>query len=315
MNADVLCRASQHIMVNVDRFSNFVTACLVDSETREDMIKSILAVVTPVRHCSRVQVRTDRARALSSLAERPDPQLQDNGIDVVLGDHANPNKNASVDKSIQELEAELRRLSPEGRPLTAGTLSQAVTTLNNRVRGHGLSASQVHFCRDFTTGKQLSIKDDKLWQVREERKAITRQKSPPHNISTPRPGEMVFLKMDGTKHTAREPYIVTKTGAKVTVQKMLHTVPNSSAPPRITSDKLRIDPKFLYIPPTEGQGPQDRVNPIGDNHCQSLSQCHHHPRMSGNQRAQSEKRSGMMTSPPLSPPQQNHQTVKGQERW
>ena len=125
MNADVLRRASQYIMVNVDRFSNFVTACLTASETREDMVEAILAVVTPVRHCSRVQVRTDRARALSSLAERPDHQLQDNGIDVVLGDHANPNKNASVDKSIQELEAELRRLSPEGKPLSVGTLSHS----------------------------------------------------------------------------------------------------------------------------------------------------------------------------------------------
>ena len=187
MNADVLRRASQHIMVSVDRFSNFVTACLTPSETREDMIEAILAVVTPVRHCSRVQVRTDRARGLSSLAERPDHQLQENGIDMVLGDNANPNKNASVDKSIQELEAELRRLSPEGKPVSVGTLSQAVTTLNNRVRSHGLSASQVHFSRDFTTGKNLTIKDNKLWQVREERKTVSKKKPPPQTQS-PRPG-------------------------------------------------------------------------------------------------------------------------------
>ena len=268
MNADVLRRASQYIMVNVDRFSNFVTACLTASETREDMVEAILAVVTPVRHCSRVQVRTDRARALSSLAERPDHQLQDNGIDVVLGDHANPNKNASVDKSIQELEAELRRLSPEGKPLSVGTLSQAVTTLNNRVRSHGLSASQVHFSRDSTTGKNLSIKDEKLWQVREERKAANRHNSPPLRTPTPKPGEVVFLKKDGTKHTARDPFIVTSTGPepKVTVQKVCHTVPNSSAPPRITSDKLKIDPKFLYIPPhrrlgTPGSGQHWRARP------------------------------------------------------
>ena len=249
MNADVLRRASQHIMVNVDRFSNFVTACLVDSETREDMIEAVLAVVTPVRHCSRVQVRTDRARGLSSLAERPDPQLQDNGIDMVLGDHANPNKNASVDKSIQELEAELRRLSPEGLPVSVGTLSQAVTTLNNRIRSHGLSASQVHFSRDFITGKNLTIKDEKLWQVREDRKSVTKLKTPPPPQPTPRPGQMVFLKKDGDKHTARDPLIVTNTGSRVTVQRMCHSNPNSSAPPRITHDRLTIDPKFLYVPP------------------------------------------------------------------
>ena len=249
MNADVLRRASQHIMVSVDRFSNFVTASFVGSETREAMIEGILAVVTPVRHCSRVQVRTDRARGLSSLAERPDQQLQDNGIDMVLGDHANPNKNASVDKSIQELEAELRRLSPEGLPVSLGTLSQAVTTLNNRIRSHGLSASQVHFSRDFTTGKNLSIKDDKLWLAREERKIVTKPKTPPPDQPTPRPGQVVFLKKDGDKHTARDPFIVTNTGPRITVQRMCHTNPHSSAPPRITSDQLKIDPKFLYVPP------------------------------------------------------------------
>ena len=253
MNADVLRRASQHIMVNVDRFSNFVTACIAASETREDMIQALLAVVTPVRHSSNVQVRTDRAQGLSSLAERPDPQLQDNGIEIVLGDQGNPNKNASVDKSIQELEAELRRLSPEGKPVSVGTLSQAVTTLNNRIRGHGLSASQVHFSRDSFTGKNLDIKDEKLWQEREERKKATKTRTPPP-ITPPRPGQMVFLKKDGDKHTARDPFIVTTTGPKVTVQKMCHTRPNSLAPPRITSAKQRIDPKFLYVPPHRRPG-------------------------------------------------------------
>ena len=253
MNSDVLRRASQLILVNVDRFSNFVTACHVASETREDMVQGILAVVTPVRHCSKVQVRTDRAKALGSLAERPDPQLQDNGIDIVLGDHANPNKNASVDKAIQELEAELRRISPEGKPVSVGTLCQAVTELNNRIRGHGLTASQVHFSRDFNTGENLTIRDKKLWQERETRKAATKPKSSPLKTPDLRPGQVVFIKKEGDKQKARDPLIVTDSGTKVTVQKMLHMDPLSSAPPRITSQKLRIDPKFLYVPPHRRQ--------------------------------------------------------------
>ena len=47
---------------------------------------------------------------------------------------------------------------------------------------------------------------------------------------------------------------------------MCHTRPNSSAPPRITSDQLKIDPKFLYIPPhrrlgTPGSGQHWRAHP------------------------------------------------------
>ena len=63
MNADVLKRASQQILVNTDRFSNFTTAILVDSEQREDLARGLLQVITPIRHNSRVLVRTDRARA------------------------------------------------------------------------------------------------------------------------------------------------------------------------------------------------------------------------------------------------------------
>merc|ERR1719234_467800 len=58
MMADVLRRASQLVMVTCDRFSNFVTATITPSESRDDMAKAILHTVTPIRHSSRVQVRT-----------------------------------------------------------------------------------------------------------------------------------------------------------------------------------------------------------------------------------------------------------------
>ena len=251
MNADVLRRASQHILVNVDRFSNFVTATFAASETREDLCTAILATVTPIRHSARVQVRTDRARGLSSLAETPEPQLISNGIDLVLGDHGNPNSNAAVDLSIRDLEAELRKLDTEGRKITAGVLSQAVTTLNNRLRGHGLSASQVHFSRDFHSGKNLPLKDSKLAEVRNERKEAGKGKGQVKATIKPSPGQVVYLKAEGTKHTGREPLLVTKVAQqKVTVHRIKHTGPLAAPPPRITSDKLEIEPRFLHLPPS-----------------------------------------------------------------
>ena len=250
MNIDIMQRAGQSIIINCDRFSNFVTACIAHSQTRAAMIDGILATVTPIRHGSNVQVRTDKAKAFSSLATNPDPQLAENGITIILGDDANPNKNAAVDKMMQELESEIRRLSPDGNKLSAGTLSQAVNNLNNRTRGHGLTASQVHFSRDMEAGVNLRINDQKLWDIREGRKEALRkasQASPPPQVQ---PGQTVFLRGDGTKHKARDPFLVTKVEPeKVTMQKMAHVDRPSTALPRITSYIKKVDPKFLYIPP------------------------------------------------------------------
>ena len=270
MGADILKRASQNILVTADRFSNFVTASFTPSETREDLCKALLAAITPIRHAHRVEGRTDRAPSLRSLGNRPEPELLTNGIEIVLGDHGNKNSNAVVDKMIQELEAELRRLDPEGQKISAGLLCQAVTNLNNRVRGRGFSASQIHFARDFTTGSNLNLKDERLRGAKEEekesRKPEVKASKPPKKAEK---GQLVYLKEEGSKHTIRNPLIVTEVGKKkLTVQKLLHQAPQARLPPRIQHDKLLIDPKFLhiptYIPPHRRPGFQkDRPKDVG----------------------------------------------------
>ena len=257
MGVDVMNRASQVVLVTCDRFSNFVTATITKSEKREDMIPGILATVTPIRHASQVEVRTDRAPALQSLAEKPDRELLDNGIVVVLGEHANPNSNCSVDKSIRELEEELKKLHPDGGKLTPGSLSRAVTLLNDRVRGHGLSASQLHFSRDHITGKNLSLNDDKFREVRAKRrehqnplsakaKAPPGAKPPSPKVITP--GQMVYIKAEGTKHSSRAPLLVTSTeGKMVNARKVLRTAGDSGLP-KVMPYRLKIDQRFLSSP-------------------------------------------------------------------
>lgn len=255
MNLDVMRRASQLIAVNCDRFSNFITAALIDSESREDLIKAVITTVTPIRHSARVRLRTDRATAFKSLADRPDQQLTDNGIDVELGDHGNKNSNCSVDKEIRMLEEELKKLVPEGTKITAGQLAMAVTTLNDRIRGHGLSASQVHFSRDQHTGKNLSLEDRSLQEVRETRRQHaqkqTTNKEGPQTQPQPhiQPGQIVFVKGDGSKHTSRDPLLVTSTsGETISGHRMLRMTPAHQGSPRITSNKLNVARKFLAAP-------------------------------------------------------------------
>ena len=259
MMVDILRRASQILVINCDRFSNMTTATIADSESREDLLKAILAVVTPIRHSARVEVRTDRASSLQSLGNRPDNQLADNGITVVLGDKGNPNSNCSVDKIIQELEGELRSIDPECKKLSAGQLCLAVTNLNNRVRHHGLSASQVHFARDHHTGQNLALKDANIKQAKEKETARTnplsaRSKAPGGDLHVEQQvgqGDIVYLRSEGDKHTARNPLLVKKVkeGTKVTVNPILHSTPNCRPAPNISSRELEIEERYLYVPP------------------------------------------------------------------
>jgi hypothetical protein len=258
MNVDVMKRASQNILVNCDLFSGYVTAEIIQSEKREHMVNGILSLITPVRHSDRVLVRVDRAPALRSLSNTPDQELDSNGITLDLGEHFNKNSNCSVDKKIQELEAEIRRISPKETKLSYGELTRAVTMLNNRVRNQGLSAAQLHFSRDTIAGRNLHLNDkkiidDKIQKSKENHPVSSKSKSPsgkPHNPADVSPGQLVYVRDGLSKHDARDPLLVTGVeGTKVRAKKVLHSHDNSSKNPRISSEKITVDEKFLYVPP------------------------------------------------------------------
>ena len=67
MNADILKRAGQLILVNIDLFSNYVTACFSDSEKSDDLAAAIIQTVTPIRRSNPILVRVDKAPGLVKL--------------------------------------------------------------------------------------------------------------------------------------------------------------------------------------------------------------------------------------------------------
>ena len=48
MNVEILKRAEQLILVNVDHFSLFITTCFVASEKAKDLETAIIQAVTPI---------------------------------------------------------------------------------------------------------------------------------------------------------------------------------------------------------------------------------------------------------------------------
>ena len=81
--------------------------------------------------------------------QEPKIHCQKANIIIELGDDFNKNSNAVVDKAIQELEREITIIEPNERPIDRIILSQAVMTLNERLRRNGqLSAWNIMFSRD-----------------------------------------------------------------------------------------------------------------------------------------------------------------------
>ncbi len=126
MQADVMKRCGQLILVNMDLFSNYTTAAFIPSERKEDPLHGLIQVTTPIRRGELLLIRTDRAPALKALAKSPPHEMKSVNIQLVLPDaHFNKNSNAKVDKIIQELQLEIRKICPEQRVLSVSELARA----------------------------------------------------------------------------------------------------------------------------------------------------------------------------------------------
>ena len=245
MNSDVIRRAGQCILVTVDLFTSYTTSTIIKSETMTDLADGIIATTTPIRLSSNITVRTDRAPALQALAKGHN-NLSAVGIQILLPQDAfNKNANCHIDKIIQELEAEIRRISPLGKPLTPAELAKATICLNNRVRKSGWTASESHFLRDSATLQPISQQPSKAT------KSCKAQQ--PANVS---PGDAVFIKSQGNKHQARQPFLVTSTDrSRITVRKILHSFPGSSRPPKLSHIQQTTTPSSIFPAPLHFKPP------------------------------------------------------------
>ena len=95
------------------------------------------------------------------LVKTTNHELQTLGITIELGDKLNKNAIASVDRAQQELELELKKLSPECDKVSPALLARAVQNVNMMIRNQGLSAYEVHYSREQLTGDNLNLNDVK----------------------------------------------------------------------------------------------------------------------------------------------------------
>ena len=170
-SADVLRRSGQKILPVRDIFSSFTVGLIVPNERADALREGLLQATTDLKHPTGSLIRVDDAPGFVAL--QTDNVLTNFGIQIDLGRTKNVNKNATADKAVQEIEKEIKRLVPDGGPITPSTLALAVSNVNSRIHFNGLSASEIVLKRDQYTSEPLSFPDSDL--------AIARQKARERN--------------------------------------------------------------------------------------------------------------------------------------
>ena len=137
-----------------------------------------------------------------------DSDLKRLQIQIINTDELNKNSKAVVDKGCQELEEELKRLEPEGKPISLTTLKTAVMNLNKKLRRRGqISVWEISTLRDQNTGNNLYLNDNAIRHQQLERRLDPKSQDLTENIKI---GDTVKLKNTNEKHTAHDMYVVTK---------------------------------------------------------------------------------------------------------
>ena len=249
--ADVMKHSKQDVLVAVDDATGYVLTTFVKSEQAADLAQGIAKLVLPLRIGPHAIIRVDQARGLAKAGKSP--MLQKMGIQFDLGDSKNKNSCAIVDKAIQELEMELKRLNPENTKLNELTLLLGTHHLNSKLRPskNNLSSKEMLLLRDQFTGSQLDINDSEAITAQHKR----RLKSHPtevKSVKTPssfQAGDLVLLKGEGNKHQVRDTYVVCGPGPSsrpntIKIRKMLHML-DTTVPGKIMKQLYLVKPSQL----------------------------------------------------------------------
>jgi hypothetical protein len=213
-SADVLRREGQKILVLQDIFSSFLVAQMIPNEQSITLQQNSVHLSANYKHPGGCLIRVDSAPGFKAL--KNDKFMRSVGIELDFGRVKNKNQNPSIDKAIQDLEKEIKRLAPNAGPVSAGLLAVAVCNTNSRVRKYGLSAKEILTKRENYSGNPLMFEDEDISAAKYENRlqnheSSARAKAPggqPARNAEVVVGDIVHVKSDGSKHKAREYYLV-----------------------------------------------------------------------------------------------------------
>lgn len=224
--ADIIKRCKQLIFVIRETTTSYTLAEHIQSETAKEVTSIMIKLCNILKpsKLSPIKVKLDPAPAHKSmfLQSSNDSELTRNNISLELGRSVNPNKNPIIDKCIKELHREILNIKPSGGSITPLQLSEAVASLNGRIRSPGMSSHELWTQRDQVSGDQLPLNDMELIIQQYQRRSSNHQsseKSKAGNRPTlPSPkvkvGSLVYIHTDRDKTEARQRYMVTDINAE-----------------------------------------------------------------------------------------------------
>ena len=218
--ADCIKRNKQTILVLRECVSSYTQAEMIASETVHDITEGLIRLSNLVRpsRLSSMVIRVDPHPSHRSmfLQINNSQGLSKHNIQLDIGRELNVNKNPVAEKAVRELIKEILCISPEGGAISSTTLSEAVASLNARIRAPGISAHEFYTQRDQTTGVQLSLDDLQLIHDQHARRDSNHKYSerskahnrPPHPSPKVSVGSIVYIHAEGSKLAARPRYII-----------------------------------------------------------------------------------------------------------
>ena len=125
-------------------------------DTLRDALTQLIVGLHPLDG-PRAIIRVDPSPGFQSMANND--SLNHLNVTIDVGRVKNKNKNPVAEKAVRELEEELIRQEPGGRPVSAVGLALATARLNSRLRLPGLSSRELWTQRNQFTHEQLPLSD------------------------------------------------------------------------------------------------------------------------------------------------------------
>ena len=134
---EVIKIAKKNIVIVVDNFSGFNSTTFSDTEKSKDLLQALVQTIYPFKTSDPINVRVDQAPGFRKLM-RNKSDLSELCIQLEFCEAKNKNALAIVDRKINELEVEFKKITSSPNMVNMNYWTKAIAIVNEKVQHQGL---------------------------------------------------------------------------------------------------------------------------------------------------------------------------------